>query len=286
MNIIVKNICGDFLRFWEEACKAETLEEKKALWNKIYEEPNKDIFDIYYNGFGNRKNLDAAIIEKLPTAIERIKKLNIEIESKIKEVTLKCSELFHTDDIDFNYVIMVGTFSSNGWGCFYNNKPTVFFAVEFDNDLDYFDIFLSHEITHNFHMNINKIDDANANLAYLTLEEGLAVVASKTLYPGFADTVYLNFGLYGDAWLRKCRDIFYSIKDEYILSLTSNENETIRKYFFGRISEDKPVPNRIGYVIGYNIVSVLVKNYSFHEIASWNLEEALYHVKKVLGSNF
>jgi hypothetical protein len=283
MNIEVKNICNDFFKFFEEASKVETLEEKKTLWNRIYEEPNKDIFDIYYQGWGNRKNLDIAIIEKFPKEIDRIKKVNSIIESKIKEISLKCSKLFDSYDLNFNYIVMVGTFSSDGWGCIYNNKPTVFFSIEFEKDPNYFGIFLAHEITHNFHMNINKND--LSSLADNTLAEGMAVVASKIIYPGFRDTEYLNLDNRpkGDTWLNKCKDIFKTIKDEYVSALSNDNDEIIRKYFWGKIDDEKDVPNRIGYVIGKNIVEELIKTYSFYELASWSSEETFIHVKKTLN---
>lgn len=283
MNIKVKNICGDFLRFWEEAQKVETIEEKKALWDRIYEGPNKDIFDIYYKSFGHRKNLDSAIVERYPKEIERIKKINRIIESKIREVSAKCSELFGTYNIDFNYVVMVGSFSSNGWGCTFNNEPTVFFALEFETDPAYFDIFLAHEITHNFHMNINKNNECDS-LADCTLGEGLAVVASKVLYPGLKDTAYLNFGPSGDEWIEKCKHVFKDIRDEYIGNLASNNQELVNGYFLGKIKEEKKVPNRIGYVIGYVLVMELIKEYTFYELASWDSSQTLSQVKKVLNS--
>lgn len=48
MKINIRNISDQFFNYYEKSKKL-TFEDKVKLWKKLYEEPNKDIFDAILN---------------------------------------------------------------------------------------------------------------------------------------------------------------------------------------------------------------------------------------------
>ena len=74
MAITFKNICCDFFDFWEKA-NGKGTDEQIKLWKNIYENKNREVFDLYYSRWGNPNNLKSAL-NKFPEIIQKINFVN------------------------------------------------------------------------------------------------------------------------------------------------------------------------------------------------------------------
>lgn len=288
MLINIQNIADAFCDFWEKANKLDH-EEKKVLWKEIYEIPNKLIFhhlESIYKTVNSNYNVDDSLevcFERYESSYRKIRLLSCNIENNIAKICKSCSEIFNVSDLKLNFITMVGQFNANAFVTPYNGT-TAFYFLEQMPEERYVDILLAHEITHLFHFSKFIGKESKASLAERIFVDGLACFTSSVIYPGFTIAEYLSFDSRSSQWVHDCEAALPIIKTEVINNIESVDYSYFLKYFSTNCENAGEIPKRIGYLIGYKVVSHLSKTHSLDELILWNSERIIEEVKEAVSS--
>lgn len=275
-----------FCTFWGNAYMLN-FEEQKLLWKQLYEAPNKDIFDHFDYIFKlSNKNysIDNDLKEcfkKYPGQYDNIRVLSNVIKVNVHRICKRCSEIFIINDLELNFIIMVGQFGTNAFVTPFNGT-TAFYFLEEMPEQRYLDLVLAHEITHLFHFSQLIKEEDESTIAEHIFMEGLACFTSGIICPGFSKSEYLCFNSESDKWLLDCEKYMPNIKTEIFDNSESTDYFLHMKYFTSNSEYNCGIPKRIGYVLGYDIISYLNKSYSLDALILWNSDRINKEVKEVL----
>lgn len=288
MLINIQNIADAFCDFWEKANKLDQ-EEKKVLWKEIYEIPNKPIFhhlESIYKTVNSSYNVNDSLemcSQRYELNYNKINLLSGTIENDLNKICKRCSEIFDINDLKLNFVTMVGQFNANAFVTPYKGT-TAFYFLEQMPEERYVDILLAHEITHLFHFSKFIGNDSKASLAERIFVDGLACFTSSVICPGFTIAEYLSFDDRSSQWLRDCEAALPSIKAEVINNIESLDYSYFLKYFSLNCEDMGKIPKRIGYLIGYKVISCLSKTHSLDELILWDSERVIEEVKEAVSN--
>lgn len=276
--IHIKNICSDFFLFWEQAQHC-TLSEQKELWLKTYEDTHRDIFDLYYNHWGDPTLLEDAL-KRFPHTIPTLRRVAENVDDRIKAITKKCAEIFETTE-DVAFVVMVGVFRSNGWTAMFRNRLTSFFALEWFTEPHHLDILIAHETAHSLHIQCNPHDWTGFTIGGGLFREGLATVVSEMVCPGATEEEYLWFSTGFSHWIKECERRWKEIGQRLLQDLARVDMDLYKVYFNVKRPETN-LPMRVAYIFGYHIVAALQNEYTVAEIARWSPERAVAEARQAL----
>ena len=280
MIINIKNICPDFLSFWETARNLDRSEQKR-LWKTMYEDVHSDIFDVYYSRWGNPKRIDSAL-DRYPDIIPGLSLLIDGIDGRINHIIEKCAGIFESHGADFDFVTMIGLFTSNGWGTNFHGRSTAFLALECFSEPRFLDILISHEAAHCFHnLRHPDIENPMISIGEVLFSEGLATTASSIICPDAPDMDYLWFGLSRNDWIAECDSRWPELRKLLLKDLENVDQDTYRTYFFGDATDDS-IPVRSGYYAGFSAVKILNRSYSIAEMSEWSREKVRAEIRQAL----
>lgn len=289
MVLNIRNICEDFLKYYE-AARGKTFEESEKLWKELYEEPNRDILDTYL-GILRIFDPNFKLESQYPYAFNRydeqyekikasIKSINGDIIEKCKE----CKELFKVkdeEDISLTFILFVALYIADGYIIDYKGKPTAFFAVEKLYTGDTLKIFLGHEVTHNIHRQLSGIKE-KCTLAENIFQEGLAVAVSEELCKGQKPAYYIYHANRRAEELTEKAQAAWGVMKEHILQDLHKVGDEHGARYFGGDTGYEDVPCRCGYAYGYSVVKRLLEEYTFEELIRWNSERVVEEVERVI----
>lgn len=276
MPVRIRNVVPEFLSFWETA-RTMGPDEQKKLWLDLYEEPNRDLFDVYYSRWGSPRGLPAAL-KRFPEVVPRLE--SIDVGSSLQRGVAECARLFDHPEGEFDYIVMVGLFSSNGWATTVNGRPASFVALEWFSDQRYLDVLVAHEAAHAYHELTRAGGWTEFHFAQALFEEGLATLVSSLAVPGLSADEYLWFGAGYADWLHRCAQVD-DVERRSLLSAANQTDQALyEQYFMARATEG--LPQRYGYHVGYQIVSELHKTHTVAEMARWSAGEAVSAVTEAL----
>jgi uncharacterized protein YjaZ len=178
---------------------------------------------------------------------------------------------------------MVGLFTADGWGAILRGKPASFIALEFFIKPQQLDILIAHEAAHSLHAlcqsSIELRDFAIGETLFL---EGLATVASSIVCSGASEVDYLAVGQPDyDDWVAQCTSRWSELRQRFLEELAKIDESLSDVYFRGK-GPEVGLPKRVGYFVGYRVVTVLTQRYTIAEMARWLPEHAVAEVKQVL----
>jgi len=286
MLINIKDISNLFCEFWEKS-SGLNFEEKKFMWYQLYEHPNDEIFshlDSIYKKVYKNYSIDNYLgksFEKYELEYDRIKTLSSVIEHELYEICKSCSCLFKINDLELNFITMVGQFHANAFVTPYNGT-TAFYFIEQMPEQRYLDILLAHEITHLFHFSQLKDEQSKTTIAKNIFIEGFACFSSSLICPGFSIAEYFSFDSKSERWLLDCESYLPSIKMEINKNIESIEQLDFLRYFSRNNESTSGMPNRIGYLIGFKVISYLNKSYSLEELILWKADRINKEVKDAI----
>lgn len=286
MIIKIRDISNMFCTFWENAHMLN-FEEQKLLWKQLYEAPNKDIFehfDCIFKLSNKNYSIDNDLkecFEKYPVQYDDIKLLSNIINGNIDKICKRCSEVFIINDLELNFVTMVGQFRANAFVTPFNGT-TAFYFLEQMPQQRYLNLLLAHEITHLFQFSLLNKKEYKPTIADYLFMDGLACFASGIICPDLSKSEYLCFDSESDQWLLDCEKYLPNLKSEIINDTESTEYSIISKYFTGNIEYNSGIPKRIGYALGYDIIAYLNKTYTLDELILWNTDRINKEVKSVI----
>ncbi len=298
--ISLRNICPDFLRFWE-AARSEGQEEQLRLWEELYESKHPEVFQVYFSPpyWGRREDL-ARALQKYVEDIEKIEETTKVIEGLTSEIIKKALKTFATDEtgVDIDVFIFVGVYGADGFIFpVEKGRTAVFLALEClaGYEPDHMQALIAHELSHGLHLELGRranpeafrqamenLEELMSWIAGNLFFEGLAVAASKRIIPGLAERTYLFYSL--DQW-RWCRENERRLKEMILESLNSRDQDVARRFFtICEPTEDLPYP-RTGYYVGYLAIERLLERHSLMELAAIEPKEFPKLIREALGGD-
>ncbi|MBU3129878.1 DUF2268 domain-containing putative Zn-dependent protease [Clostridium tagluense] len=286
MIVNIRDISNMFCNFWEKA-HILNFEEQKLMWKQLYETPNKDIFehfDCIFKLSNKNYSMDNDLKEcfkRYPGHYDNIKVLSNVIERYINKICKKCSEVFIINDLELNFIMMVGQFHANAFVTPFNGTSSFYFLEQMPEER-YLDILLAHEITHLFQFSQLCKEEYEPTIAEHIFMDGLACFVSGIICPGFAKAEYLCFNSESEQWLLDCGKYLPNLKTEIISKIESTDYFYFMKYFTGDSEYNSGIPKRIGYALGYDVIAYLNKSYSLDELILWNSDRINKEVKDAI----
>jgi hypothetical protein len=260
----VDSAVPDFLAFWDTAA-GEPREAQRRLWHELYEQPNRDLFDLYYTHWASPDGLDAAL-DRFPAEIAAITARAADLPQRITAAARVTADFLGRPVPDLAVQLLVGLFSSDGWVTDFRGRPTLFLAVEYLPPYDA--VFLAHECTHLVHGGAGFDGDT---VAAAVVAEGLAVAVSAELEPGHGEAVYLWMRDGREDWLAECVAREEELSARLRADLDSEDPDVYARWFLGWPNESG-LPVRSGYFTAGRWVRELGVPYS--ELASWDYRQA------------
>jgi hypothetical protein len=260
----VDSAVPDFLAFWDAAA-GEPRDVQRRLWNELYEEPNRELFDLYYTNWARRDGLDPAL-DRLSAEAPAIAARAASLPARIRAAAGTTARFFERPEPDLDIQLLVGLFMSDGWVTEFRGRRTLFLAVEYIPP--YESIFFAHECTHLVHGEAGFDRDTVAAAAFA---EGLAVAASAELEPGHDEAVYLWMKDGHEDWLAECIAREDELRERLRADLDSEDADVYASWFLGR-QNDSGLPSRCGYFVGSRWVRELGVPYP--ELVTWDYDRA------------
>jgi len=289
MPIEIADACADFLRFCDEALD-QPPSRQLELWRRLYEEPNRALFDLYYSRYGTRGRA-GQVLGRLLAAAPTIRETAPRVAALVERVVPRCATLLGFVEGDLRYVLMVGLFQSVAWQADFEGRPTSFLALETapNQDLAAVELALAHETAHALHRLASGIKAEGTHVGEGLLCEGVAVLSSMRLCPGWPEAAYLlplettDDGQPRDAWLADCERRGPELRDRLLADLDRDDVGTFAAYFW-EANQHAPrgLPPRSGYVVGRRLVEALVDRHPLVEIVRWPREQAREMIRLAL----
>ena len=279
--IHLRNICPDFLSFWETA-RGKGQEGWLALWQELYESKHPEVFRIYFSApyWGRRENL-AEALQRYAEDIDKIKKTAKGIGELISETVEKTLAVFAAGEaeVDMDVFTFIGVYGADGFSFPMEGRTAVFFALEClaEYEPERIKALIAHELSHGLHMELGRranpeafgqvmenLEEFISWIAGNLFMEGLAVAASKRIVPGLDERTYLFYSQEQWDWCRANEQRLIRM----ILKELDNKNQDAFYKFFAtwKPTEDLPY-QRTGYYVGYLAIERLLARYSLRELA-------------------
>lgn len=260
----VDSAVPDFLAFWETAA-GEPRERQRRLWHELYEQPNRDLLDLYYTNWASPDGVDAAL-DRFAAEAATIAVRAARLPEQAAAAARVAADFLERPVPDLDVQLLVGVFSSDGWVADFRGRRTLFLAVEYMPP--YEDVFLAHECTHLVHQATGFDGDT---VAAAVVAEGLASTASAELEPGHEEAVYLWMRDGREDWLAECVEREEELSARLRADLDSEDAGVYARWFLGR-SNDFGLPARSGYFISRRWVLEL--GVPCRDLVSWDYARA------------
>jgi hypothetical protein len=261
-------LLSDFLSFWTAASD----DDRRRLWEELYEAKHADVFDLYYDGFGNRDRLDEALALLAPI-VGTLTGRGERLHAALDELGPACLAQVGLVERELPSVVFVGLFASNAWVTDFQGEPTTFFALECFPEAPHDRILVAHELAHQVHELARAGDWSDSTVLLRLFEEGIATVLSELVVPGHTVGEYLWFDDGFDDWVARCA----ARRAEICAALLDDQNGM--RLFALRGGEE-----RAGYFAAREVALALLDDFGLPELARWSPAEADRVVRELLLS--
>jgi hypothetical protein len=287
----IVNVVDDFLIFWEQA-KGKKLRTQHRLWNRLVENKHREYFEraVYNNvTFEERRMMLNQFLAQMPAKINGLREFNKTAVSEIHIAMMNFKARF--PEYRQQHDIYLGLSLSRFDGSVrpvqnYEGIPdTLCLGADVLAEYPYeqTQIAMVHEFFHLYHFSFLFENPSLAQIrtAHIPLlVEGLAVAGAEAVYPYEPETTYLH---YSDKELAAQRENL-TINSRKFLELLKEGAlpEIYEPWFSGKPGEE--VPNRGGYLLGYEVSHRMLMMFSFEEIVRMTPVELREHVEEQLAA--
>jgi len=206
-----------------------------------------------YQGY-TRKNIKERVndIKKEDYAEVESQLKFYDIEDYTHDIITRCRNILYYPDI-LNIYLIIGFFSPDAFVIKYKDAYVICIGLERFHNFHTYPILLSHEFCHYVQNKINS--EPSDDIFYRLISEGIAVYFSKIVYPQKRDHVHV--------FLTERR--YMSIKENFkeILNIIKESKLKHEDLFRSHCNE---LPPRIGYFIGYRIITDFIKKTGIRDV--------------------
>lgn len=225
----------DFEKYARKA-GLESPFQRETLWKEMYEQAHPEVFRVFYEGPGSPEGMHA-VVRELSKVRLRVKKAAPEMPALIDQVEPAVKKALGLDISEQPlHVLMVGTFSTNGFVAKLGDDNAVFHCLEWFSDLEPTRVLAAHEVTHCWHQMANDLGEhLPTDLAWTAFYEGLAIQASRLTVPDRPEEDYFWYGIAGfEDWLEECRKKQDKLLKEFSKAVRSKKSaDKANDSFFG-----------------------------------------------------
>jgi len=294
-QVRIVTLMPDFYEFWDKA-KNETLENKIALWDNLFESKHRSFYDaVIYEGFtGDRlaqmkmAKLKGFFSRLTDADVKRMKSREAEIMKLIPIALEPFKEILPEEKLSTDHYILPSLYTSSGAVRPYNRNLVIFYGLEllstFKNPQD-IKANVFHETVHVIHFRelypllADKLKGSifdTESMRYMgplffSYMEGIAVYLTEKAYPN-----QWRIGLI-ESNVPKYEENFASYTRMLLDDAQDFEFQKYQKYFFDD-SKDPVVPQKFGYWLGYKAIQHLAKTFTVKEMLSWPPD----HIKEMM----
>lgn len=277
------DLIPDFLGFWEAAWDAPPAEQQR-LWYERYEAAHCKLFALTDGRHGNAEHLPSALM-RFPAIAPELPRAAAQVQAIIDDLIPALCALFDLPHLDLRWVLLVGMFWSDGWVVDVDGVPTCFIAVEHlvHAAPPRAQLLLGHEAAHVAHATcLGASWHDLETIGHHLFLEGLATVATAHLVPGLEPATYAWLGLTEtirglslEAWAAQCEVAWPHERIQIQRQLFGNDRATLARSF---LQAPPDIPERLGYLIGWHLVSELVRHHSLADLARWSPQQIHEHL--------
>src|SRR5258708_2359376 len=147
----ITDLTPDFRAFWAVA-QAQSLLEQRRLWETVYVDRHRDIFDLYFRDYASPDRIERAL-RRYPEALADIDKVSAVVVQHVLDDTPRLAALLGAEDhvAALHHVVLVGVFDSDAWESTLHGRPTCFFAAERIGSPLAVAVTVAHEVTPGLH---------------------------------------------------------------------------------------------------------------------------------------
>jgi hypothetical protein len=284
---MVDNLIPDFLSYWNDA-RGKRPEHQRELWHSRYARCSPDVFASYARHYSEEALNDA--LHRYPADASDFANRADRLAGAIESITPRLLELFALPAPVWDWVLMVGVYSSDGWADLLDSRMTCLLAVEMIENGG--ETLITHEMAHAAHGSVNPIlFERFWTVAETLFGEGLAVATttildpsldlSSALWPG--RKVLPNDSPIAD-WISQCEASAHTLQERLLRDQASMDQAVLSGYF-----EDSGatfLPARSGYFAGQRIVAELLRGHPLSELAQWSQDRIHAEVSRCLKTPY
>jgi hypothetical protein len=154
VKLLIVNTYSGFRDFWKLA-ETSSPKERLRLYHEMYVAKHREFFDVYFWRFGSKKRLLEALKKYEEIGVE-LEEAGSRVEGAIERTLSKASKAFEVYNVDLDFVLLLGTFSTDGFTVPFKQSQTIFFALEVVSQYpeSLLAALVAHEISHGFHATI------------------------------------------------------------------------------------------------------------------------------------
>lgn len=295
MNARILDTIPDFEKFARKA-GLESPVIREQLWAELYRDAHPEVFEVFFAEQAGREGMHA-LVRELSKVRMRVKDASPVMPELINAVEPAVREAIGMDGGSGDepdgetqpggelpgdgagrsplHVLMVGTFSTNGFAGKLGDEVAVFHCLEWFSGPEPTRVFIAHEDAHAWHM-LKLGDEPPQDLAWTAFYEGLAIQVSRQVEPDRPEDDYFWYGIAGfEDWLGECRKDEDKLLEKFKGSL--DEDDAVDAFFGGGFVEKKW---RTGYFLADLLVGRMGK--APVELAAMTVEEGRRAIKDLL----
>ena len=275
------NMVDDFVSYYDE-CEKSGATGRRAKWDSMLEAKYPEFFrDAIYRkkeGADRDKFKDWCIEtfwKEVAPKMPVIRKLNLMAADEIKATLDGFQKQFPDFKPSTDFYLTI-SFSFRGKVVDVKGKDVFAIGLEnFEPGQPQLQITIAHELFHLYHF---QFFEASGGLYRTLWAEGLASYASAVVVPGYRFSQYLGFP--GEK-MNRCQELLPTMTKELLKELENND-QRIKRIYFGAEPNDTPIPPEAGYYVGFMIAESLAKNNSLAELARMKPENVLAVLRQEL----
>ncbi len=189
-------------------------------------------------------------------------------------------------DDELHAVLLVGTYTSNGWVAEHDGRRSLFLALEYLSPPPHDDLLVVHELSHVVQTQRSPATLAHAYASTLAvMVEGAATATSRVLRPGHTDAAYLWMDQDHEPWIDDCVASAPAIARLLLKHADApDDDEAVAPLF--RNQAVPGIPARSGYWAGDRIArGMLQEGCDLDELLSVGPHEARHRVLNWANTN-
>lgn len=280
MPLVQHDLVPQFLEFWAAAADRPRADQLR-LWNE-YTATNVLVLDDVTR-FGAAAFDAQPVLDAYPGLVERIRDNAERVGPWLQDAADDVTSLVGEADLPLRCVTLVGLNRSFGWVSVHEGQPWLFIPVELIADEVEAGIVMRHEMAHLAQIGMGGsawLHDERLGL--LLYSEGYAPLLTAEIWPDVPLSQHISIFGGQDEWYAQAIDAVPEATKRLAATLESDDPATLNQYF--AVGAPSDLPERIGYVVGVQVVQRLREQYSWRELARFTTDRALDETRRALAA--
>ncbi|MEW6154262.1 MAG: hypothetical protein AB1673_09790 [Actinomycetota bacterium] len=255
----------------------ETPYMREGLWVDKYEGAHPEVFEAFYATHGSPSGR-AAVVRELSRVRARAEEAAGVVRRAVADTEKILPGLLDRPEVPSPlHVLMVGTLTTNAAVGRIGDDIAVFHCLEWFQSAEGTQVLVAHETTHAWHELALGTSPPENDAAWMAFSEGIAIAASRAVYPGRPELDYFWYGHPDvETWLSWCTEHRQSLLDHFRASIDAPD--TTETYFGGGMIEGQW---RVGFYLADELVKEL--GLSLPQLVAMNVTEGRTAIRAALG---